>query len=148
MGRGAASPQAAMRPERNTLTTANEQAITRAYEAFGTGDMQAIRDESFAADIHWTWPGTGPLSGVYTDIDGVLGMFGKLVEGSKGTFKVAPESIKGYGDFVVVCSRASWTDASGSHDDPYIQTFRMKDGRAAECNIHFTDIKLWDAFPA
>ena len=30
------------------MSTANEAAIERAYEAFGTGDMEAIRNESFA----------------------------------------------------------------------------------------------------
>jgi ketosteroid isomerase-like protein len=130
------------------VPTKNEATIAGAYAAFGSGDMDVIRNESFAKDIKWTWPGNGPLSGVYSDVEGVIGMFGKLFEGSGGTFKVSPDSITGFGDFVVVCSSAAWTDKAGAHVDPYVQTFRFKDGKASECCIHFNDIALWDAFPA
>ena len=130
------------------MSTANEAAIERAYEAFGTGDMEAIRNESFAPGIKWTWPGTGGLSGIYDGIDAVLGMFGQIVAGSEGTFKVAPESIAECGDFVVVRSIARWTNTSGSHTDPYVQVFRMGDGRATECHIHLNNEKTWDNLAA
>ena len=130
------------------MPTSNETAIERAYEAFGTGDMDAIRNESFASGIQWEWPGTGPLGGHYDGIDAVLAMFVKLFEDSAGTFKVTPESISSFADFVVVRSCASWTGKQGTYDDPYIQVFRMANGRASECMIHVNDMKLWDQFPA
>ena len=130
------------------MTTKNEATIAAAYAAFGAGDMDTIRNESFAKDITWVWPGSGPLARTYTDVDAVIGMFGKLFEGSGGTFKVAPESTKGFGDFVVVCSRATWTNASGEHDDPYVQVLRFANGKAAECTISFNNVQLWDEFPA
>ena len=130
------------------MITANEAIIVRAYEAFHAGDMDAIKNECFSQDIEWTWPGTGPLSGVYNDINAVLGMFGKLFTDSEGTFKDTPDSISGFGDFVVVRSRASWKGRHGSYDDPYIQVFRIENGRASECSIHLNDMKIWDQFPA
>lgn len=130
------------------MVTANEGVISRAYDAFGAGDMATLKNESFAPDITWTWPGSGPLAGVYKDSDAVLGLFGKLVQGSGGSFKVAPESITELGNMVVVRSRASWNDDKGSHADPYVQVFRMENGKAAECCIHFNDVALWDQFPA
>ena len=129
------------------MATANESVISKAYDAFGTGDLETIKNECFAKDITWVWPGSGPLARVYSDVDAVLGMFGKLFEGSGGTFKVSPDSIKSFGEFVVVCSSASWTNGSGAHVDPYVQTFRMANGKAAECQILFNDVKLWDEFP-
>ena len=130
------------------MPTANETAIERAYEAFGTGDMEAIRNESFATGIQWDWPGKGPLAGHYDGIDAVIAMFGKLFTDSGSTFKVTPESISGFADFVVVRSRASWTGTQGSHDDPYVQVFRMKDNRAADCSIYVNDPDLWEQYPA
>ena len=125
------------------MSTANEKAIERAYEAFGTGDMDAIRAESFASDMKWTWPGIGGLGGVYNGIDAVIAMFAQLAKGSEGTFKVAPDSIAGCGDFVVVRSSARWTNSSGSHHDPYVQVFRMKNGRAVDCDLFLNDEKAW-----
>ena len=126
------------------MSTTNERAIEVAYEGFAAADLERIRNDAFAKDIRWTWPGTGPLGGTYDGIDAVLDMFVQLATGSQGTFKVAPESIDGVGDFVVVRSSATWTDKAGEHTDPYVQVFRMQNGRASECDIFLNDGPTWD----
>ena len=121
------------------MSTQNERAIEVACEAFAAVDLERIRKEAFADDMRWTWLVSGALSGTYKDVDAVLALFGQLATGSKGTFKVAPESIAGVGDFVVVRSSATWTDGAGEHTDPYVQFFRMKNDRATECDIFLSD---------
>jgi ketosteroid isomerase-like protein len=126
------------------VTTTNERAIEIAYEGFAAADLDRIRNEAFAADMRWTWPGSDKLSGTYDGIDKVLSLFVQLATASDGTFKVAPESIAGVGDFVTVRSSATWTDKAGQHTDPYVQVFRMKNGRASECDIFLNDGAVWD----
>ena len=126
------------------MSTQKERAIEVAYEAFAAADLERIRNEAFAGDIRWTWPGSGALSGTYNGIDAVLALFVQLATASQGTFKVAPESIAGVGDFVVVRSSATWTDGAGEHTDPYVQVFRMKNDRASECDIFLNDDAVWD----
>ena len=79
------------------MSTTNERSIEVAYEAFAAADLERIRNEAFAADIRWTWPGSGALGGTYDGIDAVLALFVQLATASEGTFKVAPESIAGVG---------------------------------------------------
>lgn len=126
------------------MGTTNERAIEVAYEAFAAADLDRIKNEAFAADMRWTWPGSGKLGGVYNGIDSVLALFVQLATGSGGTFKVSPESIAGCGDHVVVRSSATWTDEAGEYTDPYVQVFRLRDGRANECDLFLSNGDLWD----
>ena len=126
------------------MPTTNERAIEVAYEAFAAADLDRIKNEAFTPDMRWTWPGSGALGGTYNGIDKVLALFVQLATGSDGTFKVAPESIAGIGDFVTVRSAATWKDSAGDHTEPYVLVFRMKDGRASECDIFLNDGTVWD----
>jgi uncharacterized protein len=69
-----------------STSTDRIQRIREGYEAFGRGDLEAIRDQ-FSPDIVWHVPGTSPLSGDYKGIDAVFEFFGRIFTESGGTFK-------------------------------------------------------------
>lgn len=61
----------------------NVDRMRRGYEAFGKGDLDALR-ELFSPDIVWHSGGNNPLTGDYKGIDEVFGLFGKLFEMTGG----------------------------------------------------------------
>jgi hypothetical protein len=63
----------------------NAERIRRAFDAFARGDM-ATMTELIAEDTVWHIPGRGPLSGDYQGRETVFALFGRLVQGSEGTF--------------------------------------------------------------
>jgi ketosteroid isomerase-like protein len=65
----------------------NEERTRKGYEAFSSGDLEAVKD-LFAPDILWHVPGDTPISGDYKGIDEVLGFFGTLMQETGGTFKL------------------------------------------------------------
>ena len=72
------------------MTAASDSdVIRRGYEAFSRGDMDTIRQEVFAADIHWHQGGNNQTSGDYDGVDAVLGLFQKFFQLTVGTFRVS-----------------------------------------------------------
>jgi uncharacterized protein len=62
------------------------QRIREGYEAFGRGDLEAIRDQ-FSPDIVWHIGGHSPLAGDYKGIDALFEFFGRVVSETGGTLK-------------------------------------------------------------
>jgi ketosteroid isomerase-like protein len=63
----------------------NAEPIRQAFDAFARGDM-ATMQSLVAEDTVWHIPGRGPLAGDHHGRDAVFEMFGRLVQGSEGTF--------------------------------------------------------------
>ena len=66
--------------------TDRTQRIREGYEAFGRGDLEAIRAQ-FSPDIVWHVAGNSPLSGDYKGIDAVFEFFGRIFTETDGTLK-------------------------------------------------------------
>src|SRR5258705_8531245 len=66
----------------------NEDRLRGGYEAFQTGNMDALRDEFLTQDVVWHSPGSNPYSGDHKGIDEVLANFGKTMEVTGGTLRV------------------------------------------------------------
>jgi ketosteroid isomerase-like protein len=67
----------------------NVQRMRDAYEAFGKGDLDALRD-TWTPGIRWHVPGHTDLAGDYEGADAIFGFFGQVFERSGGTFHVEP----------------------------------------------------------
>ena len=67
------------------MTQPNEDLVRAASAAFGRGDLGALQDQFFAADIVWHIAGTGPLAGDYQGVAQVMGLLGKIAALSGGT---------------------------------------------------------------
>ena len=121
--------------------------IRRAYEAFGRGDMDAIRAEAFTADIRWHQGGRSQVSGDYAGIDAVLGYFVKLFELSNGTFRTEVHDVLASDNHVVVLAAFSGQRGQKSvGNGNYCQVFHMRDGRADECWVTPVDAYGVDEF--
>lgn len=67
-------------------TTEHPNAVTmrRAFEAFGRGDLETVR-QSLADDCTWTAPGDTPISGTFRGWEEISNMFVSLFELTGGT---------------------------------------------------------------
>lgn len=111
---------------------ANEQAIRDGYDAFGRGDLDAVR-ETMSPEVTWSVPGRSELAGQYRGIDAVLGYFGELFTRSEGTFRAELLECGEIGpDLVAALVQLSGTMPGGSFDNRLMQLFRLADGRTVE----------------
>jgi uncharacterized protein len=91
-GRAAADvergPVAPGYPRRSTCTSP-ARLLSRgpAIAAFARGDLGALQDQFFAADIVWHIAGTGPLAGDYQGAAQVMELLAKVSELSGGTVR-------------------------------------------------------------
>ena len=66
----------------------NEDLVRGGFEAFGRGDLDALRREYFAEDIRWHIPVRGQLAGDYEGVGQVLELFGRAFELTSGTLRL------------------------------------------------------------
>jgi ketosteroid isomerase-like protein len=87
----------------------NRAAVAAMYEAFGTGDIEALLGAN-APDAVWTvYSGNGsPLAGEYKGVDAIGGFFAKIPETVDMTrFDIAPLAAEG--DVVVARGEQTYT---------------------------------------
>jgi ketosteroid isomerase-like protein len=65
----------------------NEDLLRRGYAAFSTGDMDTVFG-LLADDMVWHNGGSNQLSGDFRGHEAIMGMFGKLMEVTGGTFRI------------------------------------------------------------
>lgn len=106
----------------------NIEVIKRGYEAFSTGDIEAVLD-SFADDIEWVQPGESAISGTYHGKAEVMEFLGRLAEKSV-TVKV--NRLLADGDLVVALTSVTMDDLSGDDAD----VFTLRDGKTVRVQIH------------
>ena len=109
----------------------NSDALKRGYEAFNSGDAQAL-SELFADDVRWEGPNTEgvPMSGTHEGKDAVLQALGAIGE-SFETFGVSPDEMVEQGDTIVVLSHIDAKSTSGNEVKlPGVEVWRMTGGKA------------------
>jgi len=116
------------------MSVASDTSVIRAgYDAFSRGDMDALRNELFAADVKWHQGGRNQTSGDYDGIDAVLGLFQKFFQLTDGTFGAAVHDVIGGEQHVVVLGAISGQRGGKSvQNGNYCQVFHMRGGKAAE----------------
>jgi uncharacterized protein len=130
------------------MSIATDTSVVRGgYDAFSRGDMDALRNETFAANIKWHQGGRNQTSGDYDGIDAVLGLFQKFFQLTDGTFRVAVHDLLASDQHVVVLGTISGQRGGKSvqHGD-YCQVFHMRDGKAAEVWVTPVDAYELDDF--
>jgi uncharacterized protein len=70
------------------MTHPNEELLREAFAAFQQGDLAALQNKYFAADIRYHVAGRSLISGDYQGIDEVFGFFGRLFELSEGSLRL------------------------------------------------------------
>jgi ketosteroid isomerase-like protein len=114
----------------------NAEAIRKGYEAFTRGDMDALRNELFAADVVWHQGGRNQTAGDFRGPDQVIGLFGKLFQLTDGTFRVEVHDMLASDEHVVVLAkvhaqRAGTTLKQGN----YCHICHFRDGKLSEAWI-------------
>ncbi|MFI0405632.1 nuclear transport factor 2 family protein [Actinomadura sp. 3N508] len=125
----------------------NVSLIRKYYEAYGKGDLQALRTRFFARDITWTIPGHHPLAGTKEGPDEVLAFFKAL---GRAGFKAETIFLAADGDWVVDLHRG-WSTKPEGLDITWALAFRVEEGRIAEAinypgDQHAADAYFWKVF--
>lgn len=114
--------------ERTGFEVDNKEIIRQGYEAFSTGDLDAVMD-LFDDDVEWVQPGRSTVSGTFHGKTEVMEQFGRLA--SKGlTVKV--ERLIAEGDTVVAITKVSAGGETGQDAD----VFTLRDGKTVRAEIH------------
>jgi ketosteroid isomerase-like protein len=109
----------------------NSDALKRGYEAFNSGDAEAVA-ELYTDDVTWEGPNTEgvPMSGKHEGKDAVMQALGQLGEMFE-SFSVSPDEMVEEGDTIVVLSNITATTKSGNEiKSPGVEIWRMSDGKA------------------
>jgi len=109
----------------------NLGAARAGYEAFAAGDMAAVSD-LLTDDIVWHVAGNYDMSGDYAGKEAVFGFFAKLMEESRGTFRIDIHDMLANDDHGVALGTVSATRGEDTLEDRVTQVFHMRDGRMTE----------------
>ena len=126
------------------MSSANQEAVTRSYEAFGRGDLDgalAMMDQA----IVWHQAQGLPHGGVYDGLPAVRSaVFDPLDEQWWDDFDAVPSEIIGGDDHVVVLGRYTGkAKATGRPlDVPFAHLWKFRAGKAVRFH-QFTDTRGW-----
>lgn len=112
----------------------NADAAKTAYQAFGQGDLEALK-EGFAEDAVWVTSDELPLGGVVRGRDAILGNFAQI--GSYwSSFSVEPSEFIDAGDRVIVMGTQRATGKGGSFEAPFVHVMEYRDGKVVRGEFH------------
>jgi uncharacterized protein len=123
----------------------NEELVQRAFNAFSTGDFEAVA-ALLADDIVYHFPGRGPLAGDHRGKDQVLANFAKQAELTGGTFRLEVHDIVANDDHAIVLTAARAERGDGSWEDNAVLVFHIRDGKISEAWLHPGDQYAGDEF--
>jgi len=114
----------------------NVETARSAYDAFGRGDLEALR-ESFAEDAVWVTSDELPLGGVVEGRDQILANFAQIPN-YWSSFLVEPEEFIDAGEYVVVKGTQRAENDRGAFEAPFVHLLEYRDGKAVRGEF-FTD---------
>ena len=138
----------AMTQDRPTTTRAEAHAevVRRGYQAFNTGDIQALH-ELFDEKASWHTPGHSRVAGDHRGRSAVFAQFGRYGGETEGTFKAALQQVLAGDDGRVVgLHRNSGLRNGKCLDVDCCIEFQVTDGKIVSGREHFFDLYAWDAF--
>jgi uncharacterized protein len=121
------------------MTQPNEDLVRAASAAFGRGDLSALQDEFFAADIVWHVTGTGPLAGDYAGAAQVMGLLGKIAELSGGTVQPELHDVLVSNDHTVALTTIRAERAGKQLQLNLVHVIHAEGGKATEVWTHSSD---------
>jgi uncharacterized protein len=107
-----------------------------AYDAFGKGDLAALR-EDFAEDAVWVTSDELPLGGTVEGRDQIMGNFAQIPN-YWSSFSVEPEEFIDAGDCVVVLGTQRAGNDNGSMEARFAHVLKYEDGKVIRGEF-FTD---------
>lgn len=118
----------------------NVDTARSAYEAFGRGDLAALR-EDFAEDAVWYTSDELPLGGETRGRDAIMGNFAKIPN-YWSSFSVDPEEFIDAGEYVVVRGTQRGGNDNGSFESPFVHLMKFGgDGKVVRGEFHADSAK-------
>jgi uncharacterized protein len=105
----------------------NVDTARAAYDAFSSGDMDALR-EMFAEDAVWVTSDELPLGGETSGRDAIMENFAQIPN-YWSEFSVKPDQFIDGGDDVVVHGTQHGAGEGGSFDAPFLHLMHFEDGK-------------------
>jgi ketosteroid isomerase-like protein len=124
----------------------NEDIVREGYAAFANGDLAVLRDQLFAEDIVWHFPGRSQFSGSFEGIDAVLDWLTRSAVESGGTLRVEVHDVLADDEHAVGLVSVSAEREGRSYYDTSVQVFHFRDGKASEVWNHPGDVYANDDF--
>jgi ketosteroid isomerase-like protein len=121
------------------MTHPNEDVVRAASAAFGRGDLGALQDQFFAADIVWHIAGTGPLAGDYEGAAQVMGLLGKISALSGGTVRPQLHDVLVSTDHTVALTTIRAERAGKQLQLNLVHVIHADNGKATEVWTHSSD---------
>ncbi len=121
------------------MTQPNEDVVRAASAAFGCGDLGALQDQFFAADIVWHVAGTGPLAGDYEGAAQVMGLLGKISALSGGTVRPQLHDVLVSTDHTVALTTIRAERAGKQLQLNLVHVIHADNGKATEIWTHSSD---------
>ena len=121
------------------MTQPNQDLVRAASAAFGRGDLGALRDQFFAADIVWHIAGTGPLAGDYEGAAQVMGLLGKISALSGGTVRPELHDVLVSTDHTVALTTIRAERAGKQLRLNLVHVIHAENGKATEVWTHSSD---------
>ena len=101
----------------------NVDTARSAYEAFGKGDLETLRD-NFAEDAVWVTSDELPLGGVVRGRDQILANFAQIPN-YWTSFSVEPEEFIDAGEYVVVRGTQKAGNDKGAFEAPFLHLLKF-----------------------
>jgi ketosteroid isomerase-like protein len=109
----------------------NAELIQAGFDAFASADLETI-DRLLADDIVWHSAGTSVLAGEFEGKEAVLGLFGRVLEVTGGTFRQDVHAILADDEHVVALVTVRW-DQPVAFTGEEVFVWHVRDGKGAEC---------------
>jgi ketosteroid isomerase-like protein len=107
----------------------NVDTARSAYEAFGHGDLEAVK-ELLSEDSVWVTSDELPLGGETRGREEILESFAQIPN-YWSSFSVEPEEFIDAGDYVVVRGTQRLGNAKGSAEAPFAHLMKFENGKVA-----------------
>ncbi|MEX2108087.1 MAG: nuclear transport factor 2 family protein [Solirubrobacterales bacterium] len=117
----------------------NVRTAQSAYEAFGRGDLESLK-EIFAEDGVWLTSDELPLGGETRGRDAILGNFAQIPN-YWSSFSVEPEEFIDAGDYVVVRGTQRAGNDNGSFEGAFVHLMKFEDGKVVRGEFHADSAK-------
>jgi len=118
----------------------NVDTARSAYEAFGRGDLEALKDD-FADDAVWVTSDELPLGGETKGRDAIMANFAQIPN-YWSSFSVEPSEFIDGGDYVVVLGTQRASNEKGSFESPFVHVMKYgSDGKLVRGEFHADSAK-------
>ena len=128
------------------MAHAHENLLRDGYAAFEQGDVRALKDRFFAADIQWHYPGKSPLGGDYDGVDQVTQWLLRTYEACWGSISVEVHDVIANNEHAVALITVRAEREDRSLQDQTVQVFHITDGKATEVWTYPRDQYASDEF--